>query len=423
MYTSIIESFSNSIRALRYYIESVEFKSFTTMDAENAHAFLAMIMYLSKELKIHNGDVDDLEFPEEFSTDMVDAIKESMRRMESVFDISQDGKSGRYPRMPKTLKEYYRVVEATAKQNEILYSGALLLLITYFENTISKILKEDFQRHPQRMSLENKTVPYRILEKSESIEDVKAVLIEEEVTSIMYKSLSDWIDYFKKNIKLKLEYVTQVLPEMKEVVARRNIIVHNEGVVNTIYLNSVSELMRPNVKRGDTLRVDKSYIINAVDLVENVGMSLIIEMWINDFGQAEDQIQEIVDVIFDEYLIFEKWDSASILYDICLKSKKLNAADELMCKINRWQCYKWQGRFEQVKADVEKQDVSICSPMYRLGMLALLDKYEEFFDLYENQNEIGEEQLSTWPLFRGIRECDVYKEKYGEDCVCIEESH
>ena len=76
----------------------------------------------------------------------------------------------------------------------------------------------------------------------------------------------------------------------------------------------------------------------------------------------------------------------------------------MLCKINRWQCYKWLGEFEKVKKEVEELDLSACRPKYQLGVLALLDKYEEFYECYENQHDIGEDELREWPLFRSIRE-------------------
>ncbi len=72
-------------------------------------------------------------------------------------------------------------------------------------------------------------VSYKILEMSDSIEDVKNHLIDDEVMSMMYKSVGEWIEYLKKNLNLKLEYVISVLPQLTEIVARRNLIVHNEG--------------------------------------------------------------------------------------------------------------------------------------------------------------------------------------------------
>lgn len=415
MYTGITGAFLNSIQALRFYVDSVELKTLKTMENDDNNAFFALLMYAVKNLKIRKIDINDIDFPDEIPEVVVDNIKQFMEVVEDSLDVSEDGMGGRYRSIPKSLKESYRTIEAMQRQNEILYSGALMLLITYFENTISKILRADFQRHPGRMSLENKMVSYKMLELSASIDEVKGHLIENEVTSIMYKSVSDWIEYFKRAIKLKLEYVTETLPHLIEITARRNLIVYNEGVVNTIYLNSIKEKNSSKVKRGDYLRVDKEYIIEAINFIESVGMAIIVEMWVNEFAQDKNEIEKILAIIYDEYLIFEKWENAKILYDICLKSNKLQAADELTCKINRWQCYKWQGKFEEIRNEVEKLDVSACKPIYRLGIMALQDKYEEFFEYFEKQRDINKAILEDWPLFREIRESSIYIEKYKTD--------
>lgn len=417
MYTSIVGSFLSSIQALRVYVESVENKNNDMIITDGA-SFTAALMYLTKMLKAKNMNFDDIDFPDEFSEDIVSNIKKCMESLEQILDIWEDGKGGRYRNVPKIVKESYRNIDAMRRQNEILYSGTLMLLVTYFENTISKIFRADFQRHPQRMALDKKMVSYKILEMSDSIEDVKNHLIDDEVMSMMYKSVGEWIEYLKKNLNLKLEYVISVLPQLTEIVARRNLIVHNEGTVNTIYLNLVGEKYASGLNVGDTLGVDRKYISDAIDLVENIGMAIIIEMWINECAKDPYEVDKIVAIIYDEYLIFEKWETAKILYEICLNCKKLQTSSELLCKINRWQCYKWQGEMEKVKSEVESLDISACRPMYKLGVLALLDKYEEFFRFFKSQDDIGEEQLGEWPLFREIRETEFYiemdKNKYEQ---------
>ena len=36
---------------------------------------------------------------------------------------------------------------------------------------------------------------------------------------------------------------------------------------------------------------------------------------------------------------------------------------------------------------------------------------EEFFELYETQSDIGDDELETWPLFTNIRNTDEYKNR------------
>ena len=239
MYTSIIGSFLSSIQALRLYVSSVEPVILKNEDVTDSETIMAMLLHIAKDLKIRNMDTDEITFPQNIPDEIVHEIKKNIQLFWDMLEISEDGKSGRYRSLPKTLKQSYARIEALDKQNEILYSGSLILLVTYFENTIAKIFKEDLQNHPKRMSLDTKMVSYKILEMSNNIEDVREYLIENEVASMMYKSLADWMDYFKKNIKLHLKYVISILPELTEIIARRNIIVHNNSIVNNIYLNLV----------------------------------------------------------------------------------------------------------------------------------------------------------------------------------------
>ncbi len=421
MFTSVIGNFLNNIQSLRIYIDSVELFDLKEINGDdiNSDIALATFMLLAKETKMHNTSLEDIlekgESHNKADEATVNFLRETIAELEKMVEISADGKTGQYRRLPKNLKEAYRKIEAMQKQRDILYSGALLLLVTYFENMISKSFKIDFHMHPQRMSLDNKTVSYKLLEQSNNIEDIKELLIEEEITTLMYKSVSDWIDYLKRNLNMELLYASEKLPNLKEIIARRNIIVHNEGVVNNIYLRVVDKNFTEDIEIGDKLYVDERYIHDSIELVESIGVALMIEMWLKESGQDSKEIDKILAFIFDEYLIFERWEDARVLYEICLKSKKLQDADMLLCKINRWQCYKWLGQFATIKKEIEDLDVSASKTKYQLGVLALLDKYEEFFSLFEGQNEIGEDELNEWPLFRGIRECEQYKQYCKKD--------
>jgi hypothetical protein len=414
MYTSIMNSFLEGIRALRYYVESVEFANIGELDKTEMsdNITIAALMFIAKTLKLNNCNIDNSNlfeyFPEETPKELRNKIIEMIEKISDLFEVSQDGKTGNFRGVPKEIKIEYNKLDACRKQEEILYSGTLMLLITYFENTISKIFKTDFEKHPDRICLENKTISYSVLETSENIADIKDYLIDIEVTNLMYKSVSDWLEYLKKNLKLKMEYVTEKLPQLKEIIARRNIIVHNNGIVNNIYLN---QIVGSDVKKGDVLTVSREYIDTAINLVETIGIAIIIEIWLKECRKNSNDLDKIYSTIYDEYLSNERWAEAKIFYGICLSSNKMQDADILLCKINRWQCYKWLNEYDKVKAEIDGLDSSALKDRYRLGILALQDKYNEFFELYETQSDIGDDELETWPLFTNIRNTDEYKNR------------
>ena len=414
MYTSIINSFLESIRALRYYVESVEFANTTQIDnlemEKNDALLVAALMSVAKTLKLNNCNIDEFDFfkdyPGELSQESKDNLHDIIKKLGDMFVVSQDGQTGEFRGVPKKIRSEYKKNSAVQKQKDILYSGTLMLLVTYFENTVAKIFRIDFQRHPGRMSLENKTVAYSILEMSENIQEVRDHLIDIEVNNLMYKSASEWITYLKKNLKLNLDYVTEKLPELKEIIARRNIIVHNDGIVNNVYLSQVKD---EDLKKGDKLTVSRSYIDSAIDLIETIGTAIIIEIWLKECTKNTDEFEKIAAVIFDEYLLTERWSAAIIFYEICLSSNKLVQSDVLLCKINRWQCYKWLDKYEQIESEIDQLDSSACKTKYELGILALQDKFEEFFTVYEGQSEIGEDEIEEWPLFKNVRKSEAYR--------------
>ncbi|GLB24204.1 hypothetical protein LXJ15735_04450 [Lacrimispora xylanolytica] len=417
MYSGIVNSFLKSLRALRFYVESVE-------PLASKHFFevtdnpVATIMWMFKKSKESGSD---LKGEVEKDEKMPDNLKSNISKLivfaeDHLIEKEVDGKPVyNYNISVAELKEQYEKIEVQDKQNQILYSGSLMLLITYFENTISKLFRADFINHPQRVSLSNKSVPYKVLEDSESIEEVKNHLVDAEVTNMMYGSLSDWIDYFKKNMKMQLSYITNNYLDLIEIIARRNLFVHNDGIVNKIYLSLVGSEVKSKYGNGDLITIDKEYLYNAINIIERAGISLTFELWIKEYGKIDGETGKILDIIYGEYLFKERWECAKIFYDVCLSYEKMKKSESLMCMINRWQCFNWLDKFDEVRSEVEKSDVSAYSPRYQLGILALLDDVEGFFDKFDNQDEIGEDELRNWPLFKKIRESDTYNNRFSDE--------
>ncbi len=314
--------------------------------------------------------------------------------------------------LPSNIRREYQKYEAREKQKEILYRGSLLLLVTYFENLIAGVLRESFVKYPQRISLDEKSVSYKMLTEMNSIEEIKNTLIDQEVTNKMYDSLLDWKNYFQKNLKLKLKAWDDEFKLIQEIMARRNLYVHNNGVVNSIYINLVKGVNKDSI--GNILSIDREYIDNAIDIIEYIGMSLIIEVWIKECADNQEEVKAITDMIYEEYLEPSRWKMARHFYEICLQSSKILDADKILCKINCWQCYKWLGEYDKVRDEVKKIDVSAFKPMYTLGILALNEDYEKFFEFYDNQTDIGEDQLKEWPLFMELRKSEEYMKRFPE---------
>lgn len=424
MYSDITDMFLNSIKSLRFYVNSVEKnignsyyeKIFNEDDLlNNGKKIFALFMYLVIEAKKEGVDLlDDLQVAEEISKEEIEQFAKVVLETENLIREKEiDGKKVyQYKNIPKELKEEYQKLEIEEKQEEILYSGSLMLLITYFENMIAGVIKKDFIKHPERVSLKEKTVSYKLLTEVGNIDDIRDILIDQEVTNMMYDSLNGWKKFFQKSLKLELRSWEEKFDILQEIIARRNLFVHNNGVINNTYLNKLNSSDRNKI--GKYIGIDRKYIDNAINIIEYIGISLIIEVWVKEYADDENEMKSIISIIYEEYLESERWEMAKQLYEICMNNKKICAGDKILCQINYWQCYKWQGKYDEIKKEVENVDLSAYRPMYILGILTLKEDYQKFFEIFDEQSDIGEAQLKEWPLFRELRKSEEYMIRFPD---------
>ena len=417
MYSDISRVFLNNIRAIRFYINSVG----QTMDApfsvemiDSKNAYVAAMIYFVKKSKERGIKiVDELSSLESMPQEAVDYIKNID---DFVQEIEHDeDKISLYNYLPKDVKKEYQKFEAREKQKEILYRGSLLLVVTYFENLIASVLRENFAKYPRRIELSEKSVSYKMLTEVNDIEEIKDILIDQEVTNKMYESILDWKNYFQKNIKLKLKAWEEDFDILQEIIARRNLYVHNNGIINNIYIKLIHDVSKYSI--GEELSIDREYIDDAVNIIEYLGMSLLIEVWLKECSNDPAEVENIKDLIYEEYLEPQRWEMARHFYELCLLNSRLSDADKIVCKINNWQCYKWLGEYDKVKDEVERLDISAYKPMYVLGMLALKEDYKRFFEFYDDQTDIGEDELKEWPLFMELRKSKEYLERFPEETL------
>ncbi len=412
MYSEISSIFLNNLRAIRYYVSSVDPTMDNVLDEKltnSEDAIYAGMIYMVTKAQEEGFKISDEsqrfeDVPEE-TVSFIKGFENLVQEMESSGNKISSC-------LPSNIRREYQQYEAREKQKEILYRGSLLLLVTYFENLIAGVLRENFMKYPQRISLDEKSVSYKMLTEINNIEEIKNTLIDQEVTNKMYDSLLDWKNYFQKNLKLKLKAWDDEFKFIQEIMARRNLYVHNNGVINSIYINLVKEVNKDSI--GNILSIDREYIDNAINIIEYIGMSLIIEVWIKECADNQEEVNTITNMIYEEYLESSRWKMARHFYEICLQSSKMLDAVKILCKINTWQCYKWLGEYDKVRDEVKKVDDSAFKPMYTLGILALNEDYEKFFEFYDNQTDIGEDQLKEWPLFRELRKSKEYLERFPE---------
>lgn len=109
---------------------------------------------------------------------------------------------------------------------------------------------------------------YEELVKFSSISDVKDEMIENEVSSLLYKDLDNWDRYFEQKFKIELSKIVD-WTKFKERFYRRNIIVHNSGVINKIYRTKTGYS-----GKNKFVKVSLKYLIQSIDLFDDFASKL-----------------------------------------------------------------------------------------------------------------------------------------------------
>lgn len=150
-------------------------------------------------------------------------------------------------------------------------------LVTLLDSAIIDVTREILLLVPEIVCSTNKEIKYSDLFKFNSMQALQESVIEEELLIFGYKSVKDQIEYIHKFAKIELVDKTTI-SNVAEIRATRNLIVHNKGIVNNIYLNSVKS---SDFRISDYRTIDNEYFHRSLQTCKrfliNFGAKLIVK--------------------------------------------------------------------------------------------------------------------------------------------------
>ena len=287
----------------------------------------------------------------------------------------------------------------------LLYQNSLISLISAVERFLSQIIHTYYNAVPDAMSDKDKVFSFDDLRNFNTVEDARVYLIEKKVTDLMRGSFTDWISFFRTQTGLLMSYLDPYMDTLVETCERRNLLIHNAGIVNSIYLSKVSLALRKGTKKGDTLHLTRKYLDERIDYFERYSILLVAELW-KKLKPTDNRRADILSNIAYSNLLQSRWSIAEGLSFFMMKDKKMKEPMRLIGTLNYWQSVKRQGRWEEVKGDAEAEDFSAKGIRYQLGHLALLEKKKEFFALVPVAlagKVISLDDLQEFPIFEDMR--------------------
>lgn len=246
------------------------------------------------------------------------------------------------------LREHFDKANKTKSHIELLYRNSLISLLSSVEWFFSQILHFYYDKHPESAGIQKKTMTLTDLKSFGAIEDAEKYLIDVKIEEILRGSFDTWITLLKTELSLGLGYIEPIKEELTEFYQRRNLFVHNGGVVNSIYISKVKEEFRKDIKINDQLTVDKEYLDNAICKLQKAFILIASELWKN-LDKADKTRGDVLTDIVYENLLKSRWDICEGLTYFIINDSQLDITDKVVAQLNFWLCKKRTNQYDSIK--------------------------------------------------------------------------
>ena len=202
-------------------------------------------------------------------------IYSQKRRAVPVTVISRHGEIQTTKRR-KYIREFIR--KATTRG---LYCNAVVSAVALVEDCIASYLKLILTAYPEKIGKDRK-LSVEELQMADDIASAMHILVNKEIVAALYKSPKEYLDYFQRALSIELD--AGVIAKYIEIKATRDLLIHNAGIVNAVYLEKAGKEARG--KSGKTIPVSKIYFDSSVIVMKELVHS-IFEKILAKHGESE----------------------------------------------------------------------------------------------------------------------------------------
>lgn len=264
-----------------------------------------------------------------------------------------------------------------------------------------------------------------------TIESIKNEYLRDVIDKFGHKSYVEQIEVFGRINNIELNKFKN-WEKFIEICERRNIVKHCSSKATQKYINKCSKLkdFDKNTKINTYLGVDYYYLINAINIIEEVGIKLLHTTWRIQYKSNKKLIDECnIELRAYSYdLLMEKNWSLVITLDELLSSLKatLDSQAELIIRVNYCIALKELNMQSELEDCLESIDEKVVKKEFALAKYVLINEWDKVYslmnDLGRNSEYFSKKEYLKAPLFRDIREEDKFKKTHEDIFGAIDAS-
>jgi hypothetical protein len=318
----------------------------------------------------------------------------------------------------RELREY-----GSHNPNAVLSKSLFTQLFAEFDSYMGDLLTTIYLKNDKLLKGISREISLSDLMDFDDIKSVKTSMLEKEIETFRRDSYIEQFAALEKKFSIVLRKFKE-WPEFVELSQRRNVLMHNGGVVNEQYLivcaREGHKFSKP-VTSGEKLEVEFKYFSAAIRLLSKVGLMLAYTLWAKIFPKEHEELHSSLNDAMYSCLQQKRWLFVAELQDFVLSEPLKKNITEVSFRIrivNTAIGLKFSGDEKGATALLDSVDWSASYRDFKLAISVLKENYAEATDLMRSIGKSGEllqqSAYHSWPLFTAFRERTEFYDAYAE---------
>jgi len=176
-------------------------------------------------------------------------------------------------------KDKSKIVEILKRSiRSELFINSLISAISITENFLEEVIRKVLQNHPGKLSVdidsktkkeaqEERKIDLKDVLSASSLEELYENIINQRLHKLFYASPADYFKYLKNIIQIDLGQ--DLIDNYIEIKATRDLLVHNKGKVNSIYIDKVGTKARATDTRQN-IPITEDYFLESIGVLKQI---------------------------------------------------------------------------------------------------------------------------------------------------------
>ncbi|HLK54648.1 MAG TPA: hypothetical protein VKU42_14400 [Candidatus Angelobacter sp.] len=344
---------------------------------------------------------------------IADRLELSELEGKNVYRFRQNGHADSIQSLIGSYRKFFfarKALERTKASCRNLPRTFFMMLAHAYDEYVGALCKSLFYLRPELLESSGASLTFAELSKFESLEHAREYLVEKEIDSLLRKSHVEQVIWLEEKLGIDLRTELAAPPEFIELMERRNLHIHNDGIISPRYLEICSQhkVLTEGLKAGHPLEISREYAGAAYNVIYETGVKLGDLLWLKvvpeQNAKANAYLQDLTFSLIQEQRIQ-------------LARKLLSFANETLCKYadenNRF-VFLLNGALaaylandkEECARMLGSQDWSARADILKLAHFVLTERFAEAASLMRKlgrENRPSKAEYLRWPLFEEFR--------------------